>query len=1003
MGAFLALLAISGEFTNIRDYAYNMFSEKTENRKNYVENMLSDKISPVYDTAIDIIAMTEDYLDKTGYSSADISTNKQINKDIIRLSSNKLVELLRKSYVNDAFIILESGELYNKDDIIKKSGLYLRDLDISSYDRTNNSDLLIEMGSSDIAKDMGISLDSEWSAHLDVSRLDQKASAFFFDTIKNAKDNPEIPIISLGHWTSFSAIAPKWPPSMKYTIPLITSDGTVYGVLGVGILEKTFLGAIPSYDFFDDCACYILGMDEKGNDEYTPIIHSGAIFNRLVTEDTIISDKVKLSSKIYDFNEDSDINSIGCIIPMKLYNAGSPYINEKWALISVGDKEKILKIYNTILRTLFISTALSIIFSLICAVVISNRFTAPVAKISALLNTKKKESGIISFDSSGITEIDQLSSSITELQIAVREQASKVSKIISMSGMGIGVFMYDLREKNVFVGESFIELLNIDSLPAEDTLLDTKDFLKLINEIDDKGVLSSSGFLSYLHAAGIKDETNVNNEADANNETGINNEADTKAETIELYSDSQKRWFRFKVMSVQDNVIGIVTDVTSTIIEKRKIEYERDYDVTTGLLNRRAYLNLISRLFSTPEKLKTAAFIMWDLDNLKYVNDTYGHDFGDDYIKSAANIFKRFRDYGGIVSRLSGDEFNTFLYGFDTKDEIRSIVSDIQMKMNDGYCVLPDGTHFKIRLSGGLAWYPDDSVSHETLIKYADFAMYTIKHSTKGNLAEFDIKTYNKNSILITGVEEMNKIIDEERIKYAFQSIVSAKTGEIYGYEALMRPQSEILKSPLDLIRIAKAGAKLYEIERITWLIALRSFRNLRETGIIKKNARIFINSISDCKMKVDDVLRIEEENSDILDKIVLELLEGEQTNEEFMRKKQKRADKWNAMIALDDFGSGYNSEYALITLNPDLIKIDRSIISGCDNDISRQSIIMSLVSHAKLRNILVLAEGVETSDELRTVIECGVDLIQGYYVSRPLFEPEPVPEKIKEEIKSYQ
>ena len=92
------------------------------------------------------------------------------------------------------------------------------------------------------------------------------------------------------------------------------------------------------------------------------------------------------------------------------------------------------------------------------------------------------------------------------------------------------------------------------------------------------------------------------------------------------------------------------------------------------------------------------------------------------------------------------------------------------------------------------------------LIRFADFAMYKIKHSTKGNIAEFDISTYTKDSILLSGIEEMNRIIDTESIKYAFHSIVSVKTGKIYGYEALMRPQSDVFKSPLDFLRIAKSA-----------------------------------------------------------------------------------------------------------------------------------------------------------------------------------------------------
>lgn len=374
--------------------------------------------------------------------------------------------------------------------------------------------------------------------------------------------------------------------------------------------------------------------------------------------------------------------------------------------------------------------------------------------------------------------------------------------------------------------------------------------------------------------------------------------------------------------------------------------------------------------------------------NLKYVNDTYGHDFGDDYIAATANVLKNFQYSGGIVSRMSGDEFNVFLYGFDSRDEIRKIMSDVRERLENSFCILSDGTHYKLRASGGVSWYPDDSTSYEMLIRFADFAMYTIKHSTKGNITEFDMSAYNKDSILITGVEEMHRIIDAESIKYAFQNIISVKTGKVYGYEALMRPQSEVFKAPLDLIRIAKTSARLYQIERLTWKLALRTFHKLMDDNIVPADTKVFVNSISNYVMKDKDLAVIEEENKDILSNIVLEVLESEETNIEYVKAKQRWIKKCSGMTALDDFGSGYNSEYALITLQPDIIKIDRSIISGCDRDEGKADIISKLVQISSSKNILVLAEGVETHGEMVTVIKCGVDLLQGYYFGRPSFDP---------------
>lgn len=982
LGTFLGTLFLGGEFSYIKEYAYNVLIEKTENRKNYVENMLTGNTELVYETNLEINNMVEQILEEEKLTYEDISKNKELNKKILFESSESLIYLLRRSMVNDVFMILDTGSLYDEKGKSEKAGLYIRDMDTAQSKFSNNKDLLMEMGNSEIAQDLGITLDYEWSSRMNVSEDSGSNFDFYFHTLETARNNQDSALYDLGYWSGFSGISSSAQKSMKYTLPLIANDGTVYGVIGIGYLEKTILKNMPANDFFSESACYILGADFDESNQYSVVLHSGSIFTRLVNEDTMIGRQNKIEEALYDFNKGNKLkdDSVGNIQDINIYNDASPYKNQHWALISIADKTQILAIYTGLIKMFVISSAISVCFSIIAAIFINKRITAPVTKIIHTLDSNMHKNEIINFDSSSITEIDRLADAITELQINVKEQSSQVSKIISMVDIGIGVFMYNFSTDSVFVGESLIKLLGFDSLPPEDTTISFEMFQKYISNIDKSNQICNSTLFNENHS----------------------NTSETVS--IDLFSPKQKnrtaKWFKFNLTRDKKNVIGLVQDVTKSVIEKKKIEYERDYDVTTGLLNRRAYYKRLDEAFCSPTNLKIAAFVMWDLDNLKYVNDTYGHDFGDDYIKTAANVFKLFRDYGGIVSRLSGDEFNVFLSGFDSKEEIRKIIYNVREKLLKSYCILADGTHYKIRASGGIAWYPDDSLSYEMLMKYADFAMYTMKHSIKGNISEFDKASYNKDSILITGVEEMNRIIDEKSIKYAFQTIVSAKTGEIYGYEALMRPQSEVFKSPLELIRIARTGAKLYEIERLTWLLGLRCFREQLEKGNIPMNAKIFINSLSNCIMKEEDLQIFESENKDFLDRIVLEMLESEKVNDDYTKEKQKLVAKWNAMSALDDFGSGYNSEYALITWNPNIIKIDRSIVSGCDSDISRSSIISNLVQIASTKNILVLAEGVETYNEMKTVIGCGVDLLQGFYFHRPLFEPRPLEKRIINEIR---
>lgn len=972
-------LYISGEFDSVRQYSYDMLIEKTGNRKNYIENTFVKNIPEVYQTNVGITAITEQILKENGQSIDELTTDKSLSKEIISEATQRLIYLLRVSEANDAFMILNTGDLYKRDGKENKACIYIRDLDTTSNGTADNDDLLLEAGSSEAAQRYNITLDYEWSAHINVGECGSENELdFYHTTIETAVEN-NINLSSLGYWSNFSKISESALPSIKYTLPLISNDGKIYGVMGIGFLSKTILKSMPSNDSFNGNACYVVGADFDGDNDYSVLVSYGSLFSRLVEDTDSIHMDGTNETLIYNIGKESDEESIGNIQFMHLYGSDSPYINQQWALISIVEKGRTISVYTRLLKMLTISTIVSVLATIIVAVIIDKIVTNPVHKIAnELKNQHEKE--IIRFSSSGIAEVDTLTEAIEKLQINISEYSSRVSKIISMVNMGIGVFMCDLETNSVYVGESLIKLFDLKCLPVEDITLNFETFKGYLSDFDPQNKVCGNSIFSL--------------------------ESDITNEQIEIRYFDEKRnitkWYEFTMKKDGINILVLVQDITSSILEKKKIEYERDYDLTTGLLNRRAYYNKIDEIFNKKSELKIAAFIMFDLDNLKYVNDTYGHDFGDDYIKTAANVLKGFRDFDGVVARLSGDEFNVFLYGFDSKDDIRKAIGIIRKRFDSSYCILADGSHYKIRASAGISWYPDDSESYEMLIKYADFAMYTVKHSTKGNIAEFDVNSYSKDSILVTGVEEMNSIIDEQRIKYAFQPIISAYDGSIYGYEALMRPQSQTLRSPMEFIRIARTGAKLNDVERMTWTLALRAFRKQIEQGRISKNTKVFVNSLSNCTLKENDIRIIENENADILKNIVLEILESEQANIEYTNNKKARIRKWGAMISLDDFGSGYNSEHALITLEPDLIKIDRAIISGCDSDVSRKNIIHNLVKISKSKNIIVLAEGVETSGELQTVIECGVDLLQGYYFARPVFEPTPIDKERVDEILRY-
>ncbi|MEG2138818.1 MAG: GGDEF domain-containing phosphodiesterase, partial [Oscillospiraceae bacterium] len=321
-------------------------------------------------------------------------------------------------------------------------------------------------------------------------------------------------------------------------------------------------------------------------------------------------------------------------------------------------------------------------------------------------------------------------------------------------------------------------------------------------------------------------------------------------------------------------------------------------------------------------------------------------------------------------------ELTGLLSGYEDKENLRLCTDAFWAATEKNTIILPGGDTIRVRASGGLAWYPEDANTYDELMRLADFAMYNIKHTVKGALQEFDRSTYEEKSILIHGQDALNRLIDGKLVRYALQPIVSAKDGSVYGYEMLMRPSVAQLEDLSQLFQLAKAQSKLQQIEILTWYESLRTFEGLMESGKIAPGAHVFINSIGNQSLPLRDLSHLEATFPELLSNIVIEITEGEDAGCNATKFKQDIANRWGAQIAIDDFGTGFNSEGILIDTQPDLVKIDISLVRDIDTNKDKLTLVQNLLHYAKTRGIKVLGEGVETRAELDTLIACGIDFI---------------------------
>ena len=247
---------------------------------------------------------------------------------------------------------------------------------------------------------------------------------------------------------------------------------------------------------------------------------------------------------------------------------------------------------------------------------------------------------------------------------------------------------------------------------------------------------------------------------------------------------------------------------------------------------------------------------------------------------------------------------------------------------------------------------------------------------------------------------EVESVISENRFDYHFQPIVNASDGEIYSYEALMRPRSEKKLSPYHIIKYAELTERLDDIERATFLNVLNIIDTKKE---MFSGRRVFLNSIPNTKLYGDDLrnaCRLLVSHSDT---VVVEMTEQSEPDEYELSVLKERYRNMNVQIAIDDYGTGYSNVKNLLMYMPNYVKIDRSLLSEIQNSPTKRHFVREIIEFCHDNGIMALAEGVETSEELHSVILLGVDLIQGFYTARPNAEViDAIPHDIRQEIKRY-
>lgn len=263
----------------------------------------------------------------------------------------------------------------------------------------------------------------------------------------------------------------------------------------------------------------------------------------------------------------------------------------------------------------------------------------------------------------------------------------------------------------------------------------------------------------------------------------------------------------------------------------------------------------------------------------------------------------------------------------------------------------------------------------------AEFALYEANLSGAGGILEYSVKQYESSKDEYEKMSRFLRLINENLFVYHFQPIVSAKNGEILAYEMLMRSDSSIGMFPLEILDCAEKVRRLYDIEKATMRNALALIGSHQD---ILKNRKLFVNSITAHMLTDEDWHSLEEEYGELMEKMVIEFTEQTEINDDEVAAIRERLGRRNIKLAIDDYGTGYSNTSNLIRYDPDYVKIDRSLIESIHTKPKIRKLVSGIIEFIHENGYLALAEGVETYDELQTMIQLGADLIQGYYTSKP-------------------
>lgn len=463
---------------------------------------------------------------------------------------------------------------------------------------------------------------------------------------------------------------------------------------------------------------------------------------------------------------------------------------------------------------------------------------------------------------------------------------------------------------------------------------------------------------------------------------------------IELLSKTgEKMIFNLRniPITVNGECVGIY-GIGRNITEQKKIEDKMIqlayYDQDTGLPNRMKFMEMLGELLGRAKKKKRMLAVMvLDLDRFKIINDSLGHDAGDDILKEVSERIQDVLPSGSYMGRFSGDKFNLVLSKKVVLDDVIKVAKAILKQVSDP--IYHSEQEFYVTASIGISFYPNDGLDEITLLKNADIAMNRSKHPG-GNRITLYSNEMNEEALRRLELESyLRKALQKEEFYLCYQPLIDLESGRVYGSEALIRWNHPILGlvSPGDFIPLAEETGLIEEIGSWVLKTACKQNKEWQLMGLkdLSVSVNVSANQFQQGKF-VKEVQRVLTETGLAPECLTLELTESTMLrNIDYSIEVMKSLQKLGVRVSIDDFGTGYSSLSYLKDLPINTLKIDRSFINNLRLDTSDIAIVQAIITMGHGLAVKVVAEGVETEEQINLLKELKCHYAQGFYLHRPL------------------